>query len=69
MIKVDKALKEHKLKTKMILQIHDELLFKVPTEEKEIVMNLVKDIMENALTLDVKLEVDGGYGRTWYDAK
>lgn len=69
MIKTFNALKEKGLKSKLVLQIHDELLFKVPTEEKEIVMNLVKDIMENALTLDVKLEVDGGYGRTWYDAK
>ena len=69
MIKVNQALKEKKLKTKMILQIHDELLFKVPSEEKQIVLALVKNIMEHALDLDVKLEVDGGYGRTWYDCK
>ncbi|MCR5333165.1 MAG: DNA polymerase I [Bacilli bacterium] len=69
MIKVDKALKENNLESKMILQIHDELLFKVPSKEKEKVLSLVKDIMENALDLDVKLEVDGGYGRTWYDCK
>ena len=69
MIKVDKALKEKKLKTKLILQIHDELLFKVPSEEKEIVYPLIKDIMEHAMKLDTKLEVDGGFGHTWYDAK
>ena len=69
MIKVDEALKEKKLKTKLILQIHDELLFKVPEEEKEIVLPLIKEIMEHALDLDVKLEVDGGFGHTWYDAK
>ncbi len=69
MIKVDKALKEKKLKSKLILQIHDELLFKVPSEEKDIVFNLVKDIMEHALDLPTKLEVDGGFGHTWYDAK
>ncbi len=69
MIAVDKALEEHHLKTKIILQIHDELLFKVPNDEKDIVYPLVKSIMENALKLDVKLEVDGGYGRTWYDCK
>ena len=69
MIKVDKALREHNLKSKMILQIHDELLFKVPSDEKEVVYKLVKDIMENALELKVKLEVDGGYGRSWYDCK
>ena len=69
MIKVDKALEEKHLKTKLILQIHDELLFKVPNDEKDIVLPLIKDIMEHALELDVKLEVDGGFGHTWYDAK
>ena len=69
MIKVSNALKEHHLKTKLVLQIHDELLFKVPNDEKEIVYPLIKDIMEHAMELDVELEVDGGYGRTWYDAK
>ena len=69
MIKVDKALKDNKLKTKMILQIHDELLFKVPEEEKDIVYNLIKNIMEHALELNVKLEVNGGFGHSWYDAK
>ena len=69
MIKVNKALKEHKLESRMILQIHDELLFKVPNKEKDVVYNLVKDSMEHALQLDVKLEVDGGYGRSWYDCK
>ena len=69
MIKVNKALKEKNLKSKMILQIHDELLFKVLDEEKEIIYPLVKNIMENALELNVKLEVDGGYGRSFYDCK
>lgn len=69
MIKVNNALKEKGLKTKLVLQIHDELLFKVPNDEKDIVLPLVKDIMEHAITLEVELEVDGGYGRTWYDAK
>ena len=69
MIKVDKALKENGLKTKLILQIHDELLFKVPNEEKDKVYSLVKDIMEHAMDLPTKLEVDGGFGHTWYDAK
>lgn len=69
MIKVNKALKENNLESKIICQIHDELLIKVPNNEKEKVYDLVKNIMENAMKLDVKLEVDGGYGRTWYDAK
>lgn len=69
MIAVNKALKEKKLESKIICQIHDELLLKVPSKEKEIVYNLVKNIMENAMKLSVKLEVDGGFGHTWYDCK
>lgn len=69
MIKISKAFKEKNIKSKMVLQIHDELIFKVYEEEKEIVFNLVKDIMENVVSLDVKLEVDGGYGIDWYSAK
>ena len=69
MIKVNHALKENGLESRIILQIHDELLLKVPTHEKKQVFDLVKDIMESALELDVDLEVDGGYGRTWYDCK
>ena len=69
MIKVHQALLDNKLETKMICQIHDELIFKVPKVEKEKAYQLIKDIMENALSIDVPLEVDGGFGRTWYDAK
>ena len=69
MIKTSDAIKEHELKTKMILQIHDELIFKVPVEEKEVAYNLIKDVMENSFDLNVKLEVDGGFGHSWYDTK
>lgn len=69
MIKVNKALKEQNLESKIICQIHDELLLKVPSNEKDKVYDLVKNIMENAMKLDVPLEVDGGFGRTWYDCK
>ena len=69
MIQVNNALKEKKLESKIICQIHDELLLKVPSKEKEIVFELVKNIMEHAIKLSVKLEVDGGFGRTWYDCK
>ena len=69
MIKVAKALKEGGYETKMVLQIHDELIFKVPAKEKEAVYKLVKDTMEHALELDVPLLVDGGFGKDWYDAK
>ena len=69
MIKVHQTLLEHKLETKMICQIHDELIFKVPKKEKDEAYKLIKDIMENALNIDVPLEVDGGFGRDWYSAK
>ena len=69
MINVDKKLTELKLKTKMVLQIHDELIFKVPLEEKEIAYNEIKKVMENAMSLSVPLEVDGVFGKSWYDAK
>ena len=69
MVNVAKALKEGGYRSKMVLQIHDELIFKVYKEEKEKVYNLVKNVMENAMTLEVPLEVDGGFGKDWYDAK
>ena len=70
MIQIDKFLKENKYKTKMVLQIHDELLFKIPNEEKEIMPNILKNIMESCVdTLKVKLKVDGSLAKTWYDCK
>lgn len=69
MIKVNKALKEGGYKTKMVLQIHDELIFKVPKEEKEEVYKLIKNIMEHAIEINVPLEVDGGFGEDWYSCK
>jgi len=69
MIRVDQALEEGKYQTKMVLQIHDELLFKVPKNEKDAVYPLIKNIMENAMKLDVPLEVDGGFGEDWYSTK
>lgn len=69
MIEVDKALTEGKFKTKLVLQIHDELIFKVPKEEKETVYNVIRDRMIHALDLSIPLEVDGGFGKSWYDCK
>lgn len=69
MIKLDNFLEEGHYKTKMVLQIHDELLFKVPDDEMETVFPKIKEIMEHALTLKVKLEVDGSYGKDWHEAK
>ena len=69
MNKVHQALKDEGLETRMILQIHDELIFRVPQKEKDQAYKLIKDIMENALDIDVPLLVDGGFGRDWYSAK
>ena len=69
MIRVSQKLKEGHYQSKMVLQIHDELIFKVLKEEKEAIYNLVKSTMENAMDLSVPLLVDGGFGKDWYDAK
>ncbi len=66
---VQKLLKEEHFNSKMVLQIHDELIFKVDKNEKDRLYNLVKTTMESALKLAVPLEVDGGFGLDWYDAK
>ncbi|CRK84380.1 DNA polymerase I [Neobacillus massiliamazoniensis] len=69
MIDMAVALKENKLKTRMLLQVHDELIFEAPPEEIEILKALVPDVMEHALELKVPLKVDYAFGPTWYDAK
>ena len=69
MIQVNKALKDGHYESKMVLQIHDELILKVPSKEKEAVYQLLKQTMENAMKLEVPLLVDGGFGKDWYDAK
>jgi DNA polymerase-1 len=69
MIDMAAALKENKLKTRMLLQVHDELIFEAPPEEIEILKALVPDVMEHALELKVPLKVDYAFGPTWYDSK
>ena len=69
MIKIDELIKSKQLKSRLVLQIHDELLFKVPKEEKESFYKLAKETMEHIVDMGVNLEVDGGYGHSWYDAK
>ena len=68
MINVNSRIKKTKLKSRMILQIHDELLFEVPKEEINILSSLVKDEMENAIKLDIPLKVDCDYGKNWFEA-
>jgi DNA polymerase-1 len=69
MIDMAAALKEHHLKSRLLLQVHDELIFEAPQDEIEILKKLVPDVMENALELKVPLKVDYAFGPTWFDAK
>ncbi len=69
MLKVTKAIKENNLKSKLILQVHDELIFDVPNDEIEIMKKLVEDSMINAYKLNVNLDVSINIGTDWYKAK
>lgn len=69
MTQVYNAIKEKGFKSKIVSQIHDELIFKVYEDEKEEFYKTVKEIMENSVKLKVKLKVDGGYARDWFSAK
>ena len=68
MIRIQNQLQAQKLQTRMLLQVHDELVFDVPKTELEIVRPLVKEAMENAFTLAVPLVADLGVGNNWLDA-
>jgi DNA polymerase-1 len=69
MIKMDNELEEKNLKSKMVLQIHDELVFTVPKEEYDTMLSLIKDVMEHAYDLTVPLNVDIASGDNLNDAK
>ncbi|MEI2469853.1 DNA polymerase I [Peribacillus frigoritolerans] len=69
MINMNKRLKKEGLKTRMLLQVHDELIFETPPEELEILKVIVPEEMENAIELNVPLKVDYAFGPTWFDAK
>ena len=69
MINMQKKLDELGLKTKMVVQVHDELIFDVPKDELETVKKLVPEVMQSAVQLDVPLIADSGYGHDWYEAK
>ena len=68
MIKVHHALKAHRLKTKMLLQVHDELVFSAPETELETVVPIIRDCMEHAITARVPLKVDISWGPDWLAA-
>jgi DNA polymerase I len=69
MIDMAERLKEEKLQTKLLLQVHDELIFEAPEEEIEKLKQIVPEVMEQAVELKVPLKVDYSYGKTWFDAK
>lgn len=69
MIKIDEELTKNNYKSKLISQIHDEVILMVTDEEKDKVKDLVANIMENCVKLKVNLKVDGGYAKSWFDAK
>jgi DNA polymerase-1 len=69
MVNVYNRLKSEKLKSSLILQVHDELILNVKKEEEALVKALVKEEMENAVKLHVSMEVDDNEGSTWYEAK
>ncbi|MCI7401489.1 MAG: DNA polymerase I [Christensenella sp.] len=69
MIKVHKALKDNNLKSKLIMQVHDELIIDTYEDEIEIVSKILKENMENVVSLPVKLVADLGVGDSWLEAK
>ena len=67
MIRIDAALRERGLKSRMTLQVHDELVFEVPEREIEVMRTLVREQMENVHPLTVPLLVEIGVGKNWRD--
>ena len=68
MINIQKIIKSSKLKSRMLVQVHDELIFEIHKSELEKMKNIVKDEMENAFSLNVPLAVDVGVGENWFEA-
>jgi len=62
------ALAAEKLKARMLLQVHDELVFEAPADEAEATMALAKQVMQSAAKLSVPLDVEAGQGANWDDA-
>ncbi|HEY6411164.1 MAG TPA: DNA polymerase, partial [Ktedonobacteraceae bacterium] len=69
MIRIQHAFEEKRLKTRMILQVHDELVFEVAVEELERVKHLIKALMEGVAVLDVPVRVEMKVGKNWYEAE
>lgn len=69
MINLDKAIEGAGLKTRMLLQVHDEIVLEVPMDELDTIRSLVKETMESAIRLSVPLVADENAGQSWYEAK
>ncbi|ABR49264.1 DNA polymerase I [Alkaliphilus metalliredigens QYMF] len=69
MVNVYRRLKEQGLTSKLILQVHDELIVEAPDNEVEVAIKIVRESMEEAMNLKVQLKVDLAYANNWYDAK
>ena len=69
MIRLDQALRAGQFKSRMLLQVHDEIVLEVPVNELTAIKTLVKEIMESAIELSVPLKADESAGETWYEAK
>lgn len=69
MVNIDKEMEERNIKSKMLVQVHDELVFEVSKGEEEIIQELVRRNMENAVKLNVPLIVDDSFGTNWYEVK
>lgn len=69
MVKVYNRMKKENLKSRLILQVHDELLIEAYKDEKDIIKEILKDEMENAISFSVKLLIDINEGESWYDTK
>ncbi len=69
MIKVHSKMKECNLRSKLILQVHDELIVDAFADELQQVQSILKECMESVVNLDVKLVANVSYGHSWYEAK
>ena len=69
MVRVHKRLEDEKLRTKLILQVHDELILEAPEDEADKASAILREEMENAISLNIPLKVDLERGQSWYDAK
>jgi DNA polymerase-1 len=68
MISIQREFEARKMKSLMIMQVHDELVFDVIPQELDQLASIVTDKMQNAMPMSVPITVESGHGKTWYDA-